>query len=273
MCLDICLPAGSLVPSSRKPCVAHRYGRPGNARPSVRPVSLSLESPQGGIRARSPPGSPPGRRAMKLAGLSIGPRSRENRLQHRLLADCQASSALAVDSRARTILRSSAGAARGRSHPGRFQRQADRAHARPRVAWPPKRLCDARLPRARHERPPPAGRCRGTSRCQSRGSLDRRNGAQGVNRSGRTVVDRAEGHAVIVDGEQGVAQREDLEAAGIREDRAVPAGERVQTHELRQSVRHRPECRWYVFPRITSAPSARTSSGCSDFTVPFVPTA
>ena len=30
--------------------------------------------------------------------------------------------------------------------------------------------------------------------------------------------------------------------------------------------------RWYVLPRITSAPSARTSSGWSDLTVPFVPT-
>jgi hypothetical protein len=30
--------------------------------------------------------------------------------------------------------------------------------------------------------------------------------------------------------------------------------------------------RWYVLPRITCAPSARTSSGWSDFTVAFVPT-
>src|SRR3990170_6056985 len=30
--------------------------------------------------------------------------------------------------------------------------------------------------------------------------------------------------------------------------------------------------RWYAFPRITCAPSARTSSGWSDFTVAFVPT-
>ena len=30
--------------------------------------------------------------------------------------------------------------------------------------------------------------------------------------------------------------------------------------------------RWYAFPRTTWAPSARTSSGWSDFTVAFVPT-
>ena len=32
------------------------------------------------------------------------------------------------------------------------------------------------------------------------------------------------------------------------------------------------KCRWYAFARTTSAPSARTSSGCRDLTVPFVPT-
>ena len=31
-------------------------------------------------------------------------------------------------------------------------------------------------------------------------------------------------------------------------------------------------CRWYVLPRITWAPSARTSSGCSALTLAFVPT-
>src|SRR5262245_49255258 len=32
------------------------------------------------------------------------------------------------------------------------------------------------------------------------------------------------------------------------------------------------KCRWYVFPRITPAPSTRTSSGWSVLTVAFVPT-
>ena len=63
----------------------------------------------------------------------------------------------------------------------------------------------------------------------------------GVKRSGGAVVDRAERDAVVVDREQRVAEREDLEAARIGEDRPVPARERVQPAELLDHVLAGPE--------------------------------
>ena len=56
--------------------------------------------------------------------------------------------------------------------------------------------------------------------------------ALGRQARGAAVVDRAEGHALVVDAREGVPQREDLEAAGVRQDRPAPAGERVQAAEL-----------------------------------------
>ena len=50
------------------------------------------------------------------------------------------------------------------------------------------------------------------------------------------VVDRAERDAVVVDARDRVAQREDLVAAGVGEDRPVPAHEPVQAAELRDQV-------------------------------------
>ncbi len=55
------------------------------------------------------------------------------------------------------------------------------------------------------------------------------------------VVDGSEGHAVVVESGDRVAEREDLEPAGIGEDRTVPAGEGVQTAELLDDVLARPE--------------------------------
>src|SRR5687768_10314218 len=43
----------------------------------------------------------------------------------------------------------------------------------------------------------------------------------------RAVVDRPKRDAVVVEADDRVAEREDLEAAGVREHRALPAGERV----------------------------------------------
>ena len=63
----------------------------------------------------------------------------------------------------------------------------------------------------------------------------------GVKRSRRTVVHRPERHPVVVDRDQRVAQREDLEAAGVGEDRPVPAGERVQAAELLDQLVAGPE--------------------------------
>ena len=58
---------------------------------------------------------------------------------------------------------------------------------------------------------------------------------------GAAVVDRAERDAVVVGGDERVAQREDLEAARVGEDRAVPGHERVQAAELGDHVLARPE--------------------------------
>ena len=70
--------------------------------------------------------------------------------------------------------------------------------------------------------------------------LDRRHPLRGEPLGG-AVVDRAERDALIVDCEQRVAQREDLETAGIGQDRAVPTGERVQPAELRDQLVARTE--------------------------------
>ena len=53
---------------------------------------------------------------------------------------------------------------------------------------------------------------------------------------GDAVVDRAERDAAVVDGEQGVAQREDLKPSRVGQDRPVPARERVQPAELLDQV-------------------------------------
>src|SRR5581483_8278157 len=58
---------------------------------------------------------------------------------------------------------------------------------------------------------------------------------------GRAVVDRAERDAVVVRLEQRVAEGEDLEAAGVREDRPVPAHERVEAAELGDQLLAGPE--------------------------------
>ena len=65
--------------------------------------------------------------------------------------------------------------------------------------------------------------------------------SSGVKRVGGAVVDAAEDDAVVVDGEQRVAQREDLEAAGVGEDRPVPGHEAVQPAELGDQLVARPE--------------------------------
>ncbi len=78
------------------------------------------------------------------------------------------------------------------------------------------------------------------------------------------VVDVAERDAVVVDGEQRVAQREDLEAAGVGQDRPVPAHEPVQPAELGDQARRRAGSGGGRSSRARSAPRApRTSSGSS----------
>ena len=97
--------------------------------------------------------------------------------------------------------------------------------------------CGGPPPRAPRAERPPAGRCRGTSRCRSRAlrwisrdALGRearrrcRRRPSGTSRPRRRPAsDR-------------VPEREDLEAARVGEDRAVPAGERVQAAELRDQL-------------------------------------
>src|SRR5207244_10876227 len=65
--------------------------------------------------------------------------------------------------------------------------------------------------------------------------LDLRGQLGGEPREG-AVIDRAEGDAVVVDRCDRVAEREDLEAAGVGEDRPVPAHEAMQAPELRDQV-------------------------------------
>ena len=55
------------------------------------------------------------------------------------------------------------------------------------------------------------------------------------------VVDAAERDAVVVDREHRVAQREDLEAARVGQDRPVPAHEPVQPAELGDQLVAGPE--------------------------------
>ena len=53
---------------------------------------------------------------------------------------------------------------------------------------------------------------------------------------GAAVVDAAERDAVVVDAEERVAEREDLEPAGVGQDRPVPGHEPVQPAELRDQL-------------------------------------
>ena len=55
------------------------------------------------------------------------------------------------------------------------------------------------------------------------------------------VVDRAERHSLVVGARDRVPEREDLVAARVGEDRAVPAHERVQAAELRDQLLARPQ--------------------------------
>ncbi len=57
----------------------------------------------------------------------------------------------------------------------------------------------------------------------------------------RSVVDAPEGHPVVIDREQRVPQREDLEPARVGQDRRVPAHEAVQPAELRDQAVAGPE--------------------------------
>ncbi len=58
---------------------------------------------------------------------------------------------------------------------------------------------------------------------------------------GAPVVDGAERHPLVVDLHERVAQREDLEAARVRQDRPAPSAERVQPAELLDHVLARAE--------------------------------
>ena len=94
-----------------------------------------------------------------------------------------------------------------------------------------------------------------------------------MRRSGSAVVDRAERDAVVVRLEQRVAEREDLEAAGVGEDRAVPAHERVQAAELGDQLLARAGNGGGTCCRARSRRRARAARpGSTDFTVAFVPT-
>jgi len=71
-------------------------------------------------------------------------------------------------------------------------------------------------------------------------SLDRRDRLR-REASGSAVVDGAERDAVVVDGRDRVAQREDLKPTGVGKDRPLPAHEAVQAAELGDQVLSRAE--------------------------------
>ena len=75
------------------------------------------------------------------------------------------------------------------------------------------------------------------------------------------VVHGSERHTVVVERGDRVAQREDLEPAGVGQDQAVQP-EATMPRPPSSSMMCSPglKWRWYVLPRITSAPSDRTSS-------------
>jgi hypothetical protein len=82
----------------------------------------------------------------------------------------------------------------------------------------------------------------------------------------------AERHAILVDDPQ-VAERHDLEPAGVGEDRLVPGHEPVQPAEPLDAFVPGRRYRWYVLARMIVAPAAAISSGSRALTVAFVPTA
>jgi hypothetical protein len=60
----------------------------------------------------------------------------------------------------------------------------------------------------------------------------------------RTVVDRAKRHALVVDVDDRVPEREHLEPAGVGENRTLPPHEAVEAAELGDQVRSRRKRRW-----------------------------
>ena len=73
------------------------------------------------------------------------------------------------------------------------------------------------------------------------------------------VVDRAEGDALVVARDDRVAEREDLEAAGVGQDRPVPGHEAVQAAELGDQVRAGPEVQVVGVARAGSRRRARAA--------------
>ena len=86
------------------------------------------------------------------------------------------------------------------------------------------------------------------------------------------VVDGAEGDAVVVDARDRVAQREDLEAARVGEDRPVPGHEAVQPAELGDQLVAGPEVQVVRVAEHDLRARARELARVEPLTVAFVPT-
>ena len=69
-----------------------------------------------------------------------------------------------------------------------------------------------------------------------------------------------------------LGQAEDLKAAAVGEDRPVPAHERVQAAERRDSLLARPQREVIRVARIICAPVSRSRPASTPLTVPCVPT-
>ena len=148
-------------------------------------------------------------------------------------------------SRARRSPRSSGGAAPGRRRPARSRRRSwpgARSASRCRSAQSVVR----RTASSSSARGTPAGgqMSRHIAMSEPRFALDRAD-ELGREARRRAVVDRAERDAVVVDLEQRVPEREDLEAARVGQDRPVPAGEaRAARRAPRSASSPGRKCRW-----------------------------
>ena len=146
------------------------------------------------------------------------------------------------------------------------------ARAARRAALAPTRWCGAPRPRARA-----AGVRRRALVEAIAMSLPRfawmRAASSGVKRDARCRRRRAERDAVVVDLRDRVAQREDLEAARVGEDRPVPGHEAVQPAEVARSARRRGGSAGGRCCRAGSARRGRAPRpGASALTVACVPT-
>ena len=140
------------------------------------------------------------------------------------LADREPAERVAVEVERRDLLDRARGAARDRRRPGRCRRRAGRARAaRRRCALGPRGRAAHRAARAPRRGESAGGQMSRHIAMSEPSAAWIAAALSGVKRAAAPSYTRAERDAVVVDGEDRVAQREDLEAARVGQDRPVPA--------------------------------------------------